>query len=407
MSEEESIKLQAQLEEVTKLSKMKDEKIKDYEEKIKSLEQKILEYSKFGSEGFDEFLNDFITFQFNEYKNLDQKYSELSIKFFKLMAKKNKIKKEKAILKAKSIPFSPKSPTSSESEIQKLNIQILDLKAELDFTKEEFNLVSDESKKYKKELNELQELNNSAFAKATTNFNIMKQKLQEQRDLMSSSDVGKCQVQIEELQNKIKTNEEAHQNQLNELQQKITEEQKNRENIESENKMLQETVTQLEESCQKMTNGQTEFLESLGQLIGCNTIEEISAKIKELSSVAQRNRELEQTLSSVKREGNARSHDDVIDALKKIQEKLSPNELKLPKNSELRQLFAALYNMLNVALDKDTSMTLLSPHINAVIYQARSFSPASISETSQQNFSSKIVHNPPSFYDPPLTKSYK
>jgi len=66
---------------------------------------------------------------------------------------------------------------------------------------------------------------------------------------------------------------------------------------------------------------------------------------------------------------------DLLDALQQIHSNLSPNALNLPHDSELRQLFAALCNMLHAAMDPAATKTILVPHIRDVVYQARAFAP--------------------------------
>jgi hypothetical protein len=103
------------------------------------------------------------------------------------------------------------------------------------------------------------------------------------------------------------------------------------------------------------------FLQMLEQTLGTPTLAEAMQKVEQL------------TQKETSPQGPALA--ELREAFQQILQNLSPNALNLPNDSQLRQLFAALCNMLHSALDPVASKSVLLPHVRAVVYQARLFAP--------------------------------
>jgi hypothetical protein len=131
--------------------------------------------------------------------------------------------------------------------------------------------------------------------------------------------------------------------------------------LERRNRALQETVGRLWASEQESGAAQLGFLQMLEETLGAITLAGAIQKVEQLSQ------------QSATTQGSALA--EMRDALQQILQNLSPNALNLPADSELRQLFAALCNMLRSALDPAASKSVLLPHVRAVVYQARVFAP--------------------------------
>jgi hypothetical protein len=71
------------------------------------------------------------------------------------------------------------------------------------------------------------------------------------------------------------------------------------------------------------------------------------------------------------------AHDDLVGALKRVFGRLSPDALDFPPNSELRQLFTALCNLLTAAINPEATKKLLMAHVRGFVCQARGFAPKS------------------------------
>jgi hypothetical protein len=79
-----------------------------------------------------------------------------------------------------------------------------------------------------------------------------------------------------------------------------------------------------------------------------------------------------------RRTGNQNeSYEAAMAALKQVRDNISPDELKLPDNSVLRQLFASFHNLVTALLKPIESRAILMPHVRALVHQARAFSPES------------------------------
>ncbi|OHT09422.1 hypothetical protein TRFO_21653 [Tritrichomonas foetus] len=403
-SEKEVIELQTQLEKIEKQSSLKDAEIQALQDRNKKLEESILQLTKSEFNEYSDYFTTLIQDQYNEYKKYFEENLSFSQKYIKILAKKNHYKKMYNAIKLKSVPFSPKSPSGYEAENQKLTIENQNLKHELEFAQEQISLATEESQKYQNELTQLHAKYEEINKNGVQNFQLMKAKLDEQRESMKSSDVGQTQLQNEELQKEIDTLKTQHEAELEELKKQIETEQQQNSNLEKENKILQESIISLQEACSQMTTSQTDFISSLGEVVGCQEISEISTKVKELSLLPAKILNLQQKIATLKGGEEVNLHDDVIDALQQIQKQISPNELKLPRDSELKQLFAALCNMFNAALDPKASKSFLKPHILSVVHQARNFTPSSEKEANDSNPSSLASHSFIQNEDAPETK---
>jgi chromosome segregation ATPase len=147
---------------------------------------------------------------------------------------------------------------------------------------------------------------------------------------------------------------------------------------EAERDTLQTTVDQLEKSSQELLAQHGEFVQHLGRLLDCDDAPEIVARVRELILLPAQIEKLRFDLIEMRnrRLGNVHEgYEAVIDALKQVYENLSPNALKLAENSVLRQLFASFCNLVTALLRPVESKQVLMPHVRAVVFQARVFSP--------------------------------
>lgn len=404
------IEFQAKLEECDKLSLMKDEKINELDAKVKELQAQILEISESGYKEMDSFIKAYFQMLFDERKRFEEQNMDLKSRLLKEKAQKHKTQKLFDALKLKNTPYSPKSPSDYETENQKLKIQISELNSEVNNMKEQLDLANREIENKKKENDELINKTNSLYQDAAQNFKILRQKLDNEREKMKSDNIGNIQIQNESLLSEINEIKEKFSKEQNELHNKLQLLQKEKDDIEKENSSYQDEIKNLKQSNQETINKQTESLNSLNQIVGCQSIEESLAKVRELTLLPIRYQKLQEKIDSIRKDDSLRTHDDVIDAIKEINEKLSPNYLKLPDDSVLRQLFKSLCNMFNAVLSSDVSKKVLDAHVLSVVYQARSFVPSDISGTDEETKgqiyqpAQSISRGTPSFFQMPDAK---
>jgi hypothetical protein len=104
----------------------------------------------------------------------------------------------------------------------------------------------------------------------------------------------------------------------------------------------------------------------------------IVARVKELVVLPAQFEKLKLDLIEIKarRTGNVHEgYEAVVDALKQVHESLSPDALMLADNSTLRQLFASFCNLVTALSKPIESRRVLMPHVRALVFQARVFSP--------------------------------
>lgn len=404
MEDENVISLKAEIEELSKLSSMKDEEIEKLKNKVKELEAQIIELTKSGYEDMDNFIISQFHILSGERENAEKENELLKTKLLKAIAKKHQLNNTIQALKLKCVPYSPKSPSGFEAENQKLNIKVSNLESDLDFTQDQLNAANEEIQKYKDELDELKKNKEKWLDDATEHFNVLKAKLDQEREKMKSDNLGQVQLQNESLLEEINQLKEKSQNDQEEFQNQLESLKNQKEQVELENNSFKEQIKSLNDQRDSILNAQTEFLESLNQLVGCQTLEDALVKVRGLVLLPEKCQKLQEKIDSLKSCEVVQSHDVVIDALTEINEKLSPNNLNLPHDSVLRHLFASLCNMLSDALDPKITKNKLDTHILSVVYQARSFIPSTNLGKGTEGTDQLLSKTNPSFYQVPDVK---
>jgi hypothetical protein len=184
-------------------------------------------------------------------------------------------------------------------------------------------------------------------AEALEKFAILKSKLSAERH----------RGDAESLRDEMDAMTERYEKQLGELRERLR---SSDATWKSENQKLLETIDDLEKSAHETTTTQISFIASLEELLGCSSLMDAIQKVTEL----------------VRGRGpGSQAHLNLEDALHQILINISPNALELPPDSELRQLFAALCNVLTAAIDPHTTKALLMSHVRALVFQARLFAP--------------------------------
>lgn len=404
--DENEIALQAKIEELNSINSMKDEEIAKLRDKVQKLEEKNVEMSKFGYDEVDSFVLSQFQSLFYERDNLGKENEILKTRLLKAKAKKHELENAIQALKLKCVPFSPKSPEGYEAENRKLSQKVSNLESDVEFTKDELNSLNEELQNYKLKYEKLEKEKDKLTEDAAKHYSLLKAKLKEEREKMESDNLGKVVIQNESLLAEIKQMKEQYENDQSEFQSKLEQLKKEKENVESENSSFKEQIKTLNESKNNILDSQADFLSSLNRIVGCQTIEEALVKINGLVSLPEKCQKLQEKIDSLKSDNDGQSHDIVISSLKEINEKLSPNNLKLPVGSALRHLFASLSNMFTDALDPNITKDKLDTHILSVVYQARSFKLSSNqgNGNEENDVQVKPVNGLPSYFQVPNGK---
>ena len=302
---------------------------KEQKERINELERIVQKYEK-NEEIVAEFKDDQIVCLQNQLNSISENVKYLQERYFKVNAEKHYYKNQLSLIQASDSGKEKRKPSDIESE----NIE---LKSELSRCKEENSEIikktADLEKQLEKRNNEIKKLRQTAIDK----FDILQKKLHKARD---------GNQELKEKEKEIET--------------------------------LESTIHSYEESIQTMNDSSKEFINSIGLILGCDTLESIVEKIKQYSHVETENSQLKveiNELQSVKVINQNESYESTINALKQVRDGIAPDTLKLPQKSPLRQLFASLYNMINSTMSQTATLTILQPHIRAVLWQAQAFSP--------------------------------
>jgi hypothetical protein len=329
-----------ELERLKSLCQAKDEEIEKGRTIISSLRRELFQHSQPSNP-------DLAALNLQQFDNLErentlleQENVELKCRYLTLLSHKNEYKKRYAKLKSIACVPCPPSPYSLEAENQSLRQKVVELTQTVAWVTEEKEFANEQ-------LQERASIMKAMRTEAMEKFNILKSKLSEERGHFSETEVHDT---IRELTQK-------YERELDELRNRLRESQAQ---SQSENTKLMETIDSLEKSAQESTAIQIDFIGSLETMLGCSSLAEALLKVQDL--VKQKT-------------GDSRAFGELIEAFKEILANLSPNALDLPSDSELRQLFAALCNMLTVAIDPLVTKSLLTPHVRAVVFQARSLTP--------------------------------
>lgn len=283
----------------------------------------------------------------NNLKNLLDQHKELQERYFNLMAKKNYYKKNYKILEEKQKEVPPRTLSEAESNNKQLKEEIIELKNEIESYKEKSKIEKQESdylkKQYDSNMKSLEDFKKSA----QEHYELIKKKMEEARE-------GKPDPE--------------------EISQ-----------LKKDNETLQTMIDTLNEASQQLTSGQSDFINNLSSQLGCQPeLDEIVDQVKKLVPLKVENLKLNAEIEQLKVLGTVDQNEAyvaVIDGLKEMQSKLSPDELKLDVSSPLKHLFASIYNMINALISPSVSKASLQSHVRAVYYQARAFKKKDLEET--------------------------
>jgi chromosome segregation ATPase len=320
--------LERELEELRNMCQLKDEKIQKAEDQITALRRELFQQSQ----SPDPDVADLASRQFAglEHENsiLDRENDELKGRFLRVLSQKNEYKKRYKKAKLLSASVAPPHPSSLQAENQGLRMRIAELTRDLACAIEEKDFANEQ-------LQERAETIKAMRAEAIEKFNILRAKLADERNRCRDADPFQSQVTA--------------------LRAELADAEAAAAEARAENAKLLETVDALQQSSEEAMAAQIEFVSSLETVLGCSSLSEALQKVRELQARP--------------RTGDA--SEDLVDALKQILANLSPNALDLPPNSELRQLFAALCNMLTVATDPQATKALVMPHVRVRLPGAR------------------------------------
>jgi chromosome segregation ATPase len=150
------------------------------------------------------------------------------------------------------------------------------------------------------------------------------------------------------------------------------------EDSEAEKQDLQSTIDQLESAAKELAGNYQTFIETLGRLLGCEGMEAIVGRVRELVLLPSQLEKLRLDMIEMRNRRMGDVHEGyeaVIDALKQVRDNLSPDSLRLSEDSVLRQLFASFCNLVTALSKPVESRKVLMPHVRALVFQARVFRP--------------------------------
>lgn len=332
-----------------KLLQERDLDCQTYMERISDLEKQVDELANPQTE-WRAIRQDQIAFLQEENKTLANEKYKLQKDLAILQAEKSELQRQlsRALEAQKNIPARTFSECESENlklrqRTSELETENQTLRADTDKAVQESNDLKARLEKYKEKIRRMHD-------DTLEKFGILQEKLADSRS-------GKMDQE----------NEKA----IAELRAQLTQE-------ENEKSQLQVHLEALEQSSNEFATTHMEFVQNLGRILDCQELPEIIGRVKELSQLPAEMDKLRLEISNMKglakidqNEGYAA----VVDALFEVRNSLSPNELKLPDNSPLRQLFASLYNMVTAMMNPTEAKSVLIPHIHAVTLQARAFTP--------------------------------
>jgi hypothetical protein len=357
MGERTAEQLHLRVDELTKLCELKDEQLQQSRQKVSELRSDLVQISRTESPDATELnMQQFSRIE-DENVALERENDELKRRYIVMLAKKNEYRKRYRKLKTITIPASPQSPSGLQAENQSLRQRVTELSHDLECTIEEKSMLDQEVRDLQAKLESQGQKLKLMRAEATQKFDLLKAKLEEER-AKRPPDVAQVAAENEELTKRIAADRAQFEQDWQELMVKY---EGDKTALERQNRALQETVSRLQASEQEAGAAQLGFLQMLEQTLGASTLAEAIQKVEQLRE------------QSAIHEGSALA--ELREAFQQILQNLSPNALNLPADSELRQLFAALCNMLHSALDPLARKSVLLPHIRAVVYQARLFAP--------------------------------
>lgn len=334
--------------------KQRNEDCENNEKRIADLEIALQKVGQEPSQ-FQEFQVEQVQILQNTLKTIYEQHKTLQEKFFNMMAKKNYYKKNYKLLQEsqKNIP----SRTLSEAELsnEQLRKEIVELKVDIQAYKEENKMQKQQAinfqTNYENGLAELEKFKKTA----EEHFELIKQKMYDARE-------GKADPE--------------------EIAQ-----------LKEENEVLQTNFDELNEKVQQLSSSQADFVNSLSSVLGCQPeLPEIVQMVKKTVPLKIENQKLKMEIDNLKILGTVdqnEAYTNIIESLREMQSKLSPDELHLNINSPLKQLFAAISNMINAAISPNASKVVLQSHVRSVYYQARAFKKEDLDESMYNVFLNK------------------
>ena len=342
--------LAIKLEASQKLLKQREKDCQTYMERISDLEQQVDQLAN-TQEEWRSIRQDQIAFLQEENKTLTHEKHSLQKQLAMVETEKQDLERQlaKAIVAQKSIPA--RTFSQCESENLKLRQQLTELETENQTLRASADAASKETEAQKARVDKYKEKIRQMHADTIEKFGILQAKLADSRS-------GKMDEENEKI--------------ISDLQTRLAQE-------EGEKSQLQLDLEALHHSSNEFAAMHMEFVQSLERILDCQQLPEIITKVKELNQLPAENDKLKLEISNMKEMGTIDQNEGysaLVDALMKVRDGLSPNELKLPDSSPLRQLFASLYNMVTAMMKPTEAKSVLLPHIRAVTMQARAFTPS-------------------------------
>ena len=356
--------------ELEELVRLKDQKIQEMQERIDSMEQQIVQISNNADIGYQTYQMDYLLMAQQQNRTYFSEKAQLELKFLQLRCKFREQALTIKTLQDQLAPSPPKSnsnadPKKLEHENQKLMSLIsLHKNNEEDF-KTQLEEANEMIKKEKEKVIKLQQEGKSAFNELCEKLKIERT----QKESQSQNDVSEAMIQ--QLNKTIQEKESQLQNDEKKIQEKdflINQ-------LMSEKDSLSSLLTSTTAACENFKANQNKLYEDLSKILNTEpNIQNIVGSIQHLITLPNQIEVLKQKLEH----SNQVQQNDpiltvIIDSLKEVISNLSPDELSLQPQSELKQLFAAIVNMLNAAISPNPTNAMLVPHIKAVVYQARYF----------------------------------
>ena len=337
------------LEATQKLLREREKDCQKYMERIYELEQQVDRLEN-ANEEERAIRQDQIVFLQEENSSLTMENHKIQEKLAMKIAENKDLQKQltKAIESSKSVPARTVSECESENSHLRVRVSELEqenesLRASAEESAREIDEAKAEAQKYRDRIKKMRE-------EAVDKFHTLQQKLTDSRS-------GKMDAENEALISNLK----------NQIEEK-----------ETEKSQLLVDLENLQKSSTEFATMHMEFVQNLGRILGCEGPIEIVQKVKELNELPAETDKLRLEISNMKGMETINQNEGyvaLIEALKQVRDSLSPNELKLPENSSLRQLFASLFNMVNAMMKPTEAKSVLTPHIHAVVLQAQAFSP--------------------------------
>ena len=334
----------------------KEHMIKELHEKIESLNQQIINLSFSSDEEYKKYQTDVVSTVLDQNRNYYSKKSQLEMNYLKLRGKYRLQAAQIKYLNDRLAPPSPKS--SSKVDIEKLENEVKRLESLVSCHEENEEDLRGQLEEAHNEIIEEKGKHAELRIKTEEAFNQLLEKLSLER--------GQKRTEPE----KEKSSEE-----IQKLQETIQEKEETIKQLNAQNEKLSNLLTDTTTACETFKANQNELYENLSKILNTEpNPQSIVGSIQHLITLPSQIELLKQQLNASNHPPEDQPKNDIlIDSLKEIIKNFSPDELNLQPRSELKQLFAALVNMLNAAIKPNPDDAMLKPHIRAVVYQARYF----------------------------------